>query len=50
VFLDSEKPSFEGLGYTGVCPGGTAATKKIGYAYSAGDSDNDGLPNALEYM
>ena len=50
VFLESEKPTFEGLGYTGICPGGTATTKKIGYAYPAGDSDNDGLPDALEYV
>ena len=50
VFLDAERSTFEGLGYTGVCPGGTAAAKKIGYAYPGGDADNDGLPDALEYV
>jgi len=48
VFLESDRPAFEGLGYTAACPAG--ATTMIGYAYPATDTDNDGLPNGFEYV
>ncbi len=55
VFLDGEKTAFQSTGYTANCPG--TATQKIGYAYPAispgapdPDTDNDGLPDAFEYV
>ena len=48
VFLDSEKTAFEAAGYTAACPAG--ATKMIGYAYGAADTDSDGLPDGFEHV
>lgn len=46
TFLNSEKPAFEAAGYMTACP--TGATKMIGYAYPATDTDSDGLPDGFE--
>lgn len=48
VFLESERNAFETAGYTAACP--TGATKMIGYAYPATDSDVDGLPDGFEQV
>jgi subtilisin family serine protease len=48
TFLESEKSTFESAGYTSAYPSGSS--KVLGYAYPAGDSDGDGLPNAFEYV
>lgn len=48
VFLESERNAFEAAHYTDACP--TGATKMIGYAYPATDSDEDGLPDGFEYV
>jgi hypothetical protein len=47
VFLESERNGFLAAGYANAYP--SAAGTRIGYAYAAGDSDGDGLPDALEY-
>lgn len=48
TFLEGEKSTFESAGYTSAYPSGSS--KVLGYAYPAGDSDGDGLPNAFEYV
>lgn len=48
TFLESEKNTFESAGYTSAYP--TGSSKILGYAYPAGDSDGDGLPDAFEYV
>jgi subtilisin family serine protease len=48
TFLESEKSTFEANGYTSAYPSGSS--KVLGYAYPAGDTDGDGLPNAFEYV
>lgn len=48
VFLESERTTFEASGYIAACP--TGATKMIGYAYPAADTDGDGLPDGFEYV
>jgi hypothetical protein len=49
VWIESEAPAF--ALYNQACPGaaGTGPTL-LGYAYTAGDTDGDGLPNAMEYV
>jgi hypothetical protein len=48
TFLEGERSTFETAGYTAAFP--TGSSKLLGYAYPAGDSDGDGLPNAFEYV
>ena len=47
IFLESDRTAFESAGYTGTFP--SASTTIIGYAYPTGDSDGDGLVDAMEY-
>jgi serine protease len=46
TFLEGDRLAFEAAGYTSVFLG--AASSTIGYAYPVGDSDGDGLIDAME--
>lgn len=46
TFLESERLTFEGMGYTDAWPVGS--NKKIGYAYPSVDYDGDGLIDGFE--
>jgi len=46
TFLESERADFEAAGYLSAYPAGS--DKKLGYAYSATDTDQDGLPDGFE--
>jgi len=48
TFLESERAVFEANGYTTAYPAGS--DKKLGYAYSATDTDGDGLPDGFEQL
>ena len=48
TFLESERTTFEGNGYTGAYP--ATSSKVLGYAYPGTDSDGDGLIDGLEYV
>lgn len=48
VFPETDRTAFEGYGYTTLFSGMTSSS--LGYAYSRGDSDSDGLPNAAEWV
>ena len=47
IFLESDRIAFEFAGYTSTFP--SASSTVIGYAYPTGDSDGDGLVDAMEY-
>jgi len=46
VFLESQRPAYQALGYTQAFPAG--ADSVMGYAYPNVDSDNDGLVDGME--
>lgn len=48
TFLENERTTFEGMGYTTAFPAGS--NKRLGYAYPAVDSDGDGLVDGFEYV
>jgi len=48
TFLESERGGFEANGYLSAYPSG--ASKLMGYAYPAIDSDGDGLVDGFEYV
>jgi hypothetical protein len=48
TFLESERGTFEGQGYTAAYPPGAA--KVLGYAYPAVDGDGDGLVDGFEQV
>lgn len=48
VFLESERATFEGNGYTSAYP--STSSKVLGYAYPNVDTDNDGLVDGMEYV
>ncbi len=47
IFLENERTEFESAGYTSTFP--SSSSTIIGYAYPTGDSDGDGLVDAMEY-
>ncbi|MGA9342775.1 MAG: S8 family serine peptidase [Rhodanobacteraceae bacterium] len=48
TFLESERSTFEGQGYTAAYPSGSS--KLLGYAYPSVDSDGDGLIDGFEQV
>lgn len=48
VFLESQRATFEGMGYTATVPAGFP--QHIGYAYPNVDTDGDGLIDGMEYV
>ncbi|MFB9067331.1 S8 family peptidase [Pseudofulvimonas gallinarii] len=48
VFLESQRTTFESLGYTATVPAGFP--QHIGYAYPNVDTDGDGLIDGMEYV
>lgn len=48
TFLEFERTTFEGAGYTTAYPSGSSML--LGYAYPATDSDGDGLIDGMEYV
>jgi hypothetical protein len=50
TFLESESAAFAVAGYTTTFPPAGGTKTLLGYAYSALDTDHDGLPDGFEYV